>query len=117
MAQRVIDSAVAFSSMLLRLSEDPGLDKDYDPSKNRKEKPNHNKLHLTISANFPYAAKVFPSEMIMPLQNALTCTLPSSSETLKTHNPFMQGYVIIQGRQDKQAQDVREMLIPRRRYA
>jgi hypothetical protein len=35
--------------------------------------------------------------MIMPLQNALTCTLPSSSETLKTHNPFMQGYVIIQG--------------------
>lgn len=98
MAQRVIDSAVAFSSMLLRLSEDPGIDKDYDPVKNRKDKPNHNKLHLTISANFPYAARVFPSEMIMPLQNALTCTLPSSSETLKTHNPFMQGYVIIQGR-------------------
>lgn len=83
--------------MLLRLSEDPGIDKDWDPIKNRKEKPNHNKLHLTISANFPYVARVFPSEMIMPLQNALTCTLPSSSETLKTHNPFMQGYVIIQG--------------------
>ncbi|KAJ9091818.1 hypothetical protein QFC19_008931 [Naganishia cerealis] len=72
-AQRIIDSATAFSSMLLRLSEDPGIDKDWDPIKNRKEKPNHNKLHLTISANFPYAARVFPSEMIMPLQNALTC--------------------------------------------
>ncbi|KAJ9093722.1 hypothetical protein QFC21_006318 [Naganishia friedmannii] len=90
-AQRIIDSATAFSSMLLRLSEDPGIDKDWDPIKNRKEKPNHNKLHLTIGANFPYASKVFPSEMIMPLQDALTCTLPSSSETLKTHNPFMQG--------------------------
>ncbi|KAJ9123064.1 hypothetical protein QFC22_001253 [Naganishia vaughanmartiniae] len=97
-AQKIIDSAIAFSSMLLRLSEDPGIDKDWDPVKNRKEKPNHNKLHLTISANFPYASRVFPSEMIMPLQDALTCTLPSSSETLKTHNPFMQGYVTIKGK-------------------
>ena len=52
---------------------------------------------LSMRTRFPYVSKAFPSRMIMPLQSALTLTLPSSADALKNHDPFPQDLVEIKG--------------------
>lgn len=46
------------------------------------------KRERSIQSHFPYVKYAFPTKMILPLQDALTCSLPTSSDTVKTHNPF-----------------------------
>ncbi|XAO25645.1 hypothetical protein I312_104473 [Cryptococcus bacillisporus CA1280] len=46
------------------------------------------KREKSIQSHFPYVKSAFPTKMILPLQDALTCSLPTSSDTVKTHNPF-----------------------------
>lgn len=82
--------------MLLRLSEDAGIDPEYREKASKDYKvPNQHKSSLTLAQHFPYVAGHFPTRMILPLQDALTCTLPSSSETLPTHQAFPKGYITI----------------------
>lgn len=78
----MIRDADNLSRMLLRLADDQIEDR---------------KKELSISTHFPYVNSVFPSKMIMPLQDALTCTLPSSAETIHSHNPFPGSFVEIKG--------------------
>lgn len=94
-ASIVISEAVSFSTTLLKLSNDPGHDPHYDAKTAGKDLPNHNKLRLSVSVNFSYANASFPQNMILPLQDALTCTLPSSADTVTSHNPFPRTPVII----------------------
>ena len=53
---------------------------------------------MSISTHYPYVREAFPSRMIMPLQDALTCSLPSTSGLIKTHNPFPGSLVEIRGK-------------------
>lgn len=78
----MIRDAEAFSRTLLRLADDHVEDRKRD---------------MSIALHYPYVNNVFPSRMIMPLQDALTCTLPSSSDTVLSHNPFPGGLVEITG--------------------
>lgn len=59
--------------------------------------PDDRKREMSIIVHYSYVNSAFPSRMIMPLQDALTCTLPSSSETVQTHNPFPGSIVEIKG--------------------
>lgn len=52
---------------------------------------------MSISTHYSYVLSVFPSKMIMPLQDALTCSLPSTSTRLTTHHPFPGSLVEIKG--------------------
>jgi serine/threonine-protein kinase ATR len=52
---------------------------------------------MSISTHYSYVREAFPSRMIMPLQDALTCSLPSTSGLIKTHNPFPGSIVEIRG--------------------
>ena len=61
------------------------------------DKTDDKKRELSISQHFSYAKSVFPSRMIVPLQDALTCTLPSIANTVKSHNPFADHPVELQG--------------------
>jgi serine/threonine-protein kinase ATR len=78
----MIQDAQKFSKTLLRLADDKVEDRRKD---------------MSISANYPYVLSVFPSRMIMPLQDALTCSLPSTTDMIKTHNPFPGPLVEIRG--------------------
>lgn len=78
----MVRDADGLSRMLLKLADDQIEDK-------RKE--------MSIATHFPYVNSVFPSRMIMPLQDALTCTLPSSADTVQSHNPFPGALVEIKG--------------------
>jgi len=90
---KVINDAVSFSQSMLRLSTDPGIDTNVSKDKRIKA----NSLNLTVSANFPWLRGSFPTSMIVPTQEALTCSLPTSAESLKSNNPFPQGFTNIQG--------------------
>lgn len=83
-ATALIRDAERLSSVLLRLADDKTDDKE----KSRTFK---------ASVDFPYTKEAFPSRMIMPLQDAMTCTLPSTAETVKSHNPFPAPLVEIRG--------------------
>lgn len=78
----LIKEAERLSQMLLRLADD---------------KTEDTKREYTISSNFPYVKAAVPSRMIMPFQDALTGTLPSTAATVLTHNPFPDAPVEIQG--------------------
>jgi serine/threonine-protein kinase ATR len=71
----VVKAADRLSTNLLRLSNDKIEDKRRDYS---------------VATTFPYLIKdnVFPSRMIIPLQDSLTCTLPTSADTINSHDPF-----------------------------
>lgn len=56
------------------------------------------KREVSIATYFPYVKNAVPSKMIMPLQDALTCALPTSPDQVHTHNPFPQMAVEIQGK-------------------
>lgn len=88
---RVIDDAATFSKSMLRLSTDPGA--EVATGKDKRSKANS--LNLSVSSHFPWLSQFFPTSMIVPTQDALTCSLPSSSDNLKTNNPFPQGYTSI----------------------
>ncbi|KAL7422782.1 hypothetical protein Q5752_002077 [Cryptotrichosporon argae] len=77
--------AQKLSSVLLRLSED----------KNNKEKT------MSIAKSYGYVRDAFPSTMILPLQDALTCTLPTTAEAVQSHNPFPGEPIHIHGISDK----------------
>lgn len=55
------------------------------------------KREVSIITLFPYVKHAVPSKMIMPLQDALTCVLPTNIEQLHGHKPFPQSMVEIQG--------------------
>jgi serine/threonine-protein kinase ATR len=69
----MIQDASRLSGTLLRLAQD---------------KPDDKKRDLSMKTHYDYVLAAVPSRMIMPLQDALTCTLPSSADGVKTHNPF-----------------------------
>ncbi|WWD19107.1 hypothetical protein CI109_103565 [Kwoniella shandongensis] len=80
----MVKDANVLSSALLKFTDDQVEDK-------RKE--------FSLKDRFPYLS---PSElkrtrMILPLQDALTCSLPTTSETIKSHNPFPTAPVEIAG--------------------
>jgi serine/threonine-protein kinase ATR len=81
--QPLIVDAERFSFNLLKLADEPIPDKA---------------KQLELSS-FPYMRSVFPSEMMMPLQDLLTGTLPSHADTdkerMKAHNPFPMNPVTI----------------------
>ena len=62
------------------------------------DKVENKKRELTVSMDFKYVKSAFPSRMIVPLQDALTCTLPSTANTVKSHNPFPTAPIEIHGR-------------------
>ncbi|WVQ89598.1 hypothetical protein IAS59_003360 [Cryptococcus gattii] len=68
-----IRDADIFSSTLLKFTD---------------HKVDGRKREKSIQSHFPYVKSAFPTKMILPLQDALTCSLPTSSDTVKTHNPF-----------------------------
>nr|ODO02228.1 serine/threonine-protein kinase ATR [Cryptococcus depauperatus CBS 7855] len=72
-AASMIKDADRFSSALLKFTDDKVEDK---------------KREKSIRNHFSYVQKALPTKMILPLQDALTCSLPISSETVKTHHPF-----------------------------
>lgn len=80
--QTMIKDATLLSRNLLRLAEDKVEDKRREAS---------------INTHYSYMKEVFPSRMIVPLQDALTCSLPSTAETVRTHNPFPSQTVEIAG--------------------
>ncbi|KAK4688808.1 hypothetical protein P7C73_g1302, partial [Tremellales sp. Uapishka_1] len=83
--RNMIDDAKRLSGILLQLAlEKAEKNQDY-----------------SIKTHFSFANAAFPSRMIMPLQDALTCTLPSSSDTVLSHNPFPHPPVEIRGLFDK----------------
>lgn len=43
---------------------------------------------MNMSRDFPILAKLAPSSLIIPLQESLTVTLPSSSSLGVNHQPF-----------------------------
>ena len=90
-AARVIDDAVTFSKSMLRLSTDPGA--EVATGKDKRSKANS--LNLSVASQFPWLLQAFPTAMIVPTQDALTCSLPSSSDNMKSNNPFPQGYTTI----------------------
>nr|WPS94695.1 serine/threonine-protein kinase [Naematelia aurantialba] len=85
-AMHMIREAERLSSILLRLADDQGEDK---------------KRELTTSVDFPYVKGAFPSAMIMPLQDALTCGLPTGPVLIHAHNPFLATRVEIINLEDK----------------
>lgn len=76
------------------------------------------KREKSIQSHFPYVKSAFPTKMILPLQDALTCSLPTSSDTVKTHNPFPNAPIEIHG---KSAQPLAVLILrcrgPRGHYA
>lgn len=80
-----IDSARKLASTLLKLAIAPPPDKGSTAS---------------IREKYPYVHEVFPSTMIIPLQDALTCSLPSTAETRRTHRPFPGDTITISGEQE-----------------
>jgi serine/threonine-protein kinase ATR len=84
----MVKDAERLSSNLLRMSNDKIEDKRKD---------------VSVATTFPYIVteKVFPSRMIIPLQDSLTCTLPSSSDTVYSHFPFPYQPVYIKGESRK----------------
>lgn len=69
----LIKDAERFSGQLLRLCNDPVPDKRRESS---------------IATHYPYMRQGLPTHMMIPLQDAMTGTLPSTPETLLSHNPF-----------------------------
>ncbi|WVQ68017.1 uncharacterized protein L199_006223 [Kwoniella botswanensis] len=68
----LIKDATNFSGILLRFTDD---------------KVDEKKRQMSMSNDFDYVTKT-KTRMILPLQDALTCALPTTSETVKSHNPF-----------------------------
>ncbi|WWC71522.1 uncharacterized protein I206_105480 [Kwoniella pini CBS 10737] len=68
----LIKDATNFSSILLRFTDDKVDDK---------------KRQMSMASDFSYVAKS-KTKMILPLQDALTCSLPTTSETVRSHSPF-----------------------------
>ena len=79
---QMIAEASRLGSALLRLSED-----------NTEQK----KRDMVLSVHFPYVKSAVPSRMIIPLQDALSCSLPSSAEAMAGHNAFPDNPVEIHG--------------------
>jgi hypothetical protein len=90
MARRILDDGIVFSKDMLRLSIDPGAELN---GKDKRTKAQS--LNLSLTKSFEWLKNTFPTTMIVPTQEALTCTLPSSAENLRTNNPFSQGFATI----------------------
>ncbi|WVQ82128.1 hypothetical protein IAT38_004256 [Cryptococcus sp. DSM 104549] len=56
---------------------------------------------MSIKDHYPYVTLALPTKMILPLQDALTCTLPSTSDTVMSHNPFPNAPVEIHNVDDR----------------
>nr|XP_019011517.1 uncharacterized protein I206_03617 [Kwoniella pini CBS 10737]OCF50298.1 hypothetical protein I206_03617 [Kwoniella pini CBS 10737] len=81
----LIKDATNFSSILLRFTDDKVDDK---------------KRQMSMASDFSYVAKS-KTKMILPLQDALTCSLPTTSETVRSHSPFPNAPVSIAGFDDR----------------
>ncbi|WWC90662.1 uncharacterized protein L201_005598 [Kwoniella dendrophila CBS 6074] len=80
-AATLIKDASHFSSILLRFTDD---------------KVDEKKRQMSINTDFPYV-NATKTKMILPLQDALTCTLPTAADTVRSHNPFPYTPVTIAG--------------------
>ncbi|GAO52708.1 hypothetical protein G7K_6779-t1 [Saitoella complicata NRRL Y-17804] len=56
---------------------------------------------LSLSKHMRFQHSVAPSSLVVPLQSALTLTLPSSPVTLKYHHPFPGDLITIESFQDE----------------
>ncbi|OCF57218.1 hypothetical protein L486_04674 [Kwoniella mangroviensis CBS 10435] len=81
----LIKDATNFSGILLKFTDD---------------KVDEKKRQMSMSNDFDYVTKT-KTRMILPLQDALTCALPTTSETVKSHNPFPFTPVTIAGFDDR----------------
>lgn len=90
----MIGDASRLSTVLLKLAVDRVEEKKRD---------------LSMKTNFPYVLAALPSKMIMPLQDALTCTLPSTADGIKSHNPFPASPVEIAGKATTEAADAHRL--------
>ena len=79
----MINQAERLSRALLTLANDNKEDKKRD---------------LSVHTHFPYIKQAVPSRMIVPLQDALTCSLPSSADAVMNHKPFQSAPVEILGK-------------------
>ena len=79
----MVTEAERLGSALLRLADD-------NPDPKRRD--------LSVGGHFPYMKSATPSRMIIPLQESLTCTLPSTSEMFKTYEPFTDPWIEISSR-------------------
>lgn len=95
---KIIGDALKFSLTMLRLSTDDGKDEHFDPK--TQKYANQGKNQLSIARHFSYVQSVFPTTVILPLQDALTCTLPSSGDPVASHHPFPDGCVTISSMAD-----------------
>jgi serine/threonine-protein kinase ATR len=78
----MIAEADRVSTTLLRLADD---------------KSDIQERYLSVRKHFGYVLRVFPSKMIVPLQDALTCVLPSAPDLDKSYNPFPGDEVVLDG--------------------
>jgi serine/threonine-protein kinase ATR len=92
--ERVLSNAQKVAGALLRLCLDGGTEAD---AKGGRKPVDKDRLRLSMATHFYYVERCLPSCTILPLQDALTCTLPTSATTVKTHNPFPETAVEIQG--------------------
>jgi serine/threonine-protein kinase ATR len=90
----LIESAQKVAGALLRMCLDNGTETD---SKGGRKDISKDRLRLSMAQHFYYVSRCVPSRTILPLQDALTCTLPTSATTVKTHNPFPDAVVEIIG--------------------
>lgn len=84
---KLIADAERFSLHILKLTMEPISQQD-------------KRSELSLSS-YPYMRSITPTRMMMPLQDALTSTLPSSAENIGAHNPFPQPMVEIQSIDDR----------------
>ncbi|WVR00045.1 hypothetical protein IAU59_007187 [Kwoniella sp. CBS 9459] len=65
------------------------------------DKVDDKKRTMSIESNFAYVRTALPTRMILPLQDALTCALPTTADTVLSHNPFPTTPVEIAGFDDR----------------
>ncbi|OCF42201.1 serine/threonine-protein kinase ATR [Kwoniella heveanensis CBS 569] len=82
----LIRDAINMSSVLLQFTDDKVDDK---------------KRTMSIDSNFAYVNSALPTRMILPLQDALTCVLPTTADTVLSHNPFPTKPIEIAGFDDR----------------
>ncbi|WVF72846.1 hypothetical protein IAT40_007664 [Kwoniella sp. CBS 6097] len=61
----------------------------------------HEVTNKASSTDFIYVKAALPTRMILPLQDALTCVLPTTADTVLSHNPFPTTPVEIAGFDDR----------------
>ncbi|WVR07527.1 hypothetical protein IAU60_004569 [Kwoniella sp. DSM 27419] len=85
----LVRDANKLSNRLLRFTDD------------RAEEKSDKRKQMSMETHYAYMKDALPTRMILPLQDALTCALPSTSETVLSHTPFPVQPVEIAGFEDR----------------